>query len=756
MIMTHRYKHSKKDHRNKSGRGRGAPKPPGRAAPRAGGLAEEVLDFLQQRNQPCSLQEIQAGLGLGAGRRSRKSLLTALAGLCRRQLIECPARKKYRIAARTGLREGILEMTPRGFGFVVLDVGEDGEPAGKKSDRKKDPFVGPGNLGSAHHGDRVLVQLLGRQRGRAEAKVVRVLNRAVTRLVGIYVAGRPTGLVVPEEERLLFNILIRREHSCNARNGYAVVAEIIDFKPGQRNPEGRIVEVLGDPEKIAVQTEIVIRKHDLPHTFSDAALAETAALAAAVAPDENRCDLRDIAHVTIDGETARDFDDAVAIQKTRQGYRLHVSIADVSHYVRPGMVLDDEAYLRGTSVYFPNRVVPMLPERLSNDLCSLVPNQNRMAFTAILAFDRHGRRKKKKFTRSVIRSRHRLTYTIVKKILVDQDPELCQKYDDMLGPLQDMGELAALLNKQRLDRGSIGFELPEAEITIGADDEIESVARAERNVAHKLIEEFMLAANEAVAEALSETHQPSLYRIHETPDPVKVLEFSQFARSLGLNLPKDTGTPHWFGTVLKMVAGTPKEYIINNLLLRTMQRARYAPENVGHFGLAAEFYTHFTSPIRRYPDLMVHRALAGLLARKKKTMTPKEAGPGRGHDLSAAGEFLSSRERVAVDAEREMTGRLQVRFMADKIGELFEGVISGVSDFGIYVELLGLFIHGAVAMAKLKGDYFQFDQNNHRLVGANTGRIFQMGDVVQVRVTSVDPGKRHINFLIHDPLSDAG
>ncbi|MCF6291468.1 MAG: ribonuclease R [Desulfobacterales bacterium] len=741
--MTHRYKHSNKDHRSKSGRGR------------PGGLAEEVLAFLQQRNQPLSLSEIQTGLGLGAGHRSRKNLLAALAGLCRRQLVECPANKKYRLTARTGLHEGTLEMTPRGFGFVVLDTGDAGEPSGNgKGDRKKDPFVGPGSLGSAHHGDRVLVELQGRQRGRAEAKVVRVINRAVTRLVGIYVAGRPTGMVVPEEERLLFNILIRKEYSCNARNGHAVVAEIIDFKPGQRNPEGRIVEVLGDPENIAVQTEIVIRKHGLPHAFSEAALAETAALDATVATDENRRDLRDIAHVTIDGESARDFDDAVAIQKTKQGYRLHVSIADVSHYVRPGTVLDDEAYLRGTSVYFPNRVVPMLPERLSNDLCSLVPDQDRMAFTAVLDFDRHGRRKKKKFCRSVIRSRQRLTYAIVKKILVDQDPKLCRQHDGLLGPLQDMGELAALLNKQRLARGSIGFELPEAEITITADGEIKSVARAQRNVAHKLIEEFMLAANEAVAEALAEARQPCLYRIHETPDPVKVLEFSQFARSLGLNLPKDTGTPHWFGTVLKTVAGTPKEYIVNNLLLRTMQRARYAPENVGHFGLAAEFYTHFTSPIRRYPDLMVHRALTGLLIRKKNTKAAKEALPGRDHDLVAAGEFLSGRERVAVDAEREMTGRLQVRFMADKIGELFEGVISGVSDFGIYVELLGLFIHGAVAMAKLKGDYFQFDQKNYRLIGANTGRIFQMGDVVQVRVTSVDPGKRHINFQIHDPSLD--
>ncbi len=711
---------------------------------------------MHESGRASTLQELQSGLGLGFSRKSRKDLVAVLADLRRRESIIFVNKNQYRIATDSELHEGTLSMTPRGFGFVVLKerMASSQAPHAAKGE-SRDPFIAPVNLGTAHHGDLVLVKLLGKKRGREEAKVVRIINRASTRLVGTYVAAQRTGWVVPEEEKLLFHVLIRKERTCGAKNGNAVVVEIDSFKPGQKNPDGRIIEVLGDPGDLAVQTEIVIRKHNLPHQFSQEALRETEQLSPVIGLDQGRADLRGIIHVTIDGETARDFDDAVAVKKSEKGYRLHVSIADVSHYVQPGTVLDKEAYQRGTSVYFPNRVVPMLPERLSNDLCSLVPDQDRLAFTAIIDFDPAGKRVAQKFTRSIIRSRHRLTYTKVKKILIDHDPELRRQYHDMEDSLREMAELAAALENRRSKRGSLGFELPEPEITLTEKGEIESVARAERNLAHKLIEEFMLAANEAVAEALSRAGQPTLYRIHEKPDSAKVLEFTQFARSLSLNLPKETGTPHWFGKILATVAGTPKEYIVNNLLLRTMQRARYSPENVGHFGLAAEFYSHFTSPIRRYPDLIVHRTLTALLLAKGKKDTPgAEADAATPDDnLTAAGDFLSTRERVAVDAEREMTERLQVRFMEDKIGETFTGIISGVATFGLYIELLDLFIHGAIPIAELKGDYYQYDQRSHRLIGANSGRIFQMGDIISVRLTGVDPAKRHINFRINDTTS---
>jgi ribonuclease R len=458
--------------------------------------------------------------------------------------------------------------------------------------------------------------------------------------------------------------------------------------------------------------------------------------------EKGRLDLRRIPHVTIDGETARDFDDAVAVEKTAKGWRLYVSIADVSYYVKPGSALDGEAYERGTSVYFPNRVVPMLPERLSNNLCSLVPNVPRPTFTAIMEFDRQGKRLSQKFSKSIIISHHRLTYTIVKEIIVDKDNALVSKYSDILNQLQEMAQLAAVLEKKRLARGSIGFAIPEAQVLIDAEDGVSDVIRSERNMAHKLIEEFMLAANEAVAFTLAAESFPTLYRIHESPDDVKVMEFTTFARTLGLHISANGGSPKWFGKVLRLVAGTPKEYIVNNILLRTMQRARYSPENLGHFGLAADYYTHFTSPIRRYPDLIVHRTLFTLLTKKKGGSSSPAP------DLQQAGDFLSARERAAVSAEREMTERLQVRFMAEKIGESFEGIVSGVTSFGLFIELLDHFVSGAIEIAKLKGDYFHFDDKNYRLVGAQTNKIFQVGDIIRIKVESVDTRQRRINFVL--------
>ena len=707
-------------------------------------LEQEIQAFLYQKREPQNLAEIMTALSLN--RSERKMLSNLLTDMCRQNLIACPQSKKagklYTLAPKDDLVEGVVEVHPRGFGFAIIEAGTVELAQQKDKPLRQDPFIAPDNLGSAHQGDRALFRLIPKKRGRAEAVVIKIIQRAATVLVGSYEAGRQTSQVIPEDERFLFNILVRRKDSCGARNGDAVVVEITDFKGGHRNPEGRVIEVLGDPEDIAVQAEIVIRKHKLPHRFSDRALKEADIYPETMSEDKGRPDLRAVPHVTIDGETARDFDDAVSVEKTARGWRLYVSIADVSYYVKPGSALDHEAYERGTSVYFPNRVVPMLPERLSNNLCSLVPNEARPAFTAIMEFDRKGKRLAKKFTRSIIASRHRLTYTVVKQILADKDKTLISRYSDILTQLQDMAQLASVLEEKRITRGSIGFSIPEAEELIDTDNQVEDVVRAERNMAHKLIEEFMLAANEAVAATLSTADIPTLYRIHESPDDMKVLEFTHFARTLGLHLTTNGGSPKWFGRVLSMVAGTPKEYIVNNILLRTMQRARYSPENAGHFGLAATFYTHFTSPIRRYPDLIVHRTLLKMLM-KKKDQKISPAG-----DLNQAGDFLSERERKAVDAEREMTERLQVRFMEEKIGETFDGIVSGVTGFGLFIELLDHFVSGAIEIAKLKGDYYHFDEKNYRLVGSHTNRIFQVGDLVRIKVESVDIRQRRINFVL--------
>jgi len=707
-------------------------------------LEQEILAFLYMENEFQTMTNIMDALSLT--RSDRKMLSNLLPDLCQREIVSCSRSKSkgkvYGLLKEANLIEGSVTVHPRGFGFAIIG---DKPDVLQKTDKKlrQDPFIAPDNLGSAHHGDRALFWLFPEKR-RPEAKVIKVISRAATVLVGTYEAGRQTSLVIPEDDRFLFNILVRRKDSCGARNGDAVVVEVTDFKTGKRNPEGRIVEVLGNPEDISVQTEIIIRKHKLPHRFSDRALQEADNYPDTMAEEEKRLDLRNIPHVTIDGETARDFDDAVAVEKTTKGWRLYVSIADVSYYVKPGSALDEEAYQRGTSVYFSNRVVPMLPERLSNNLCSLVPNEKRPAFSAIMEFDANGKRVTEKFTRSSIISRHRLTYTIVKKMLIDRDSELIEKYSDILAQLQEMEQLAYILEKKRLKRGSIGFSIPEAEVLIDAEEQVSDIIRAERNMAHKLIEEFMLAANEAVAETLASQNFPTLYRIHEPPDDVKVLEFTTFARTLGLHLPDNSGSPKWFGKVLSMVTATPKEYIVNNILLRTMQRARYSPENVGHFGLAATYYTHFTSPIRRYPDLIVHRTLADLLTKKKRATTSPAS------DLQQAGDFLSGRERVAVEAEREMTERLQVRFMAGKTGETFDGIVSGVTAFGLFIELLDHFVSGAIEIANLKGDHYHFDEKSYRLVGSHTNRIYQVGDIVRIKVSSVDVRQRKINFILDE------
>ncbi len=695
---------------------------------------DDIIGFIITNDGQATSSAILNSLDLG--RNDRKILHLILEELCTRQILYNSG-KTFFIKDMQDFHIGTLTMNPRGFAFAIIET-----PTGQKP--REDIFIGARSLKSARHGDRVLLKLITRHGKRPEGHIIKILERGISQMVGIYTAGEPFSLVRPEDKRFAFTVQVPAINSMGAQNGDAVVVKLEHQDAESDNqggyPKGNIIEVLGDPDSLKVQTEMVIRKFELSHIFEPGVEKQLTDISHEVKAGKDRLDLRDTLHITIDGETARDFDDAVSVEKTKIGYRLYVSIADVSNYVRVGTPLDDEAYRRGTSVYFPTRVLPMLPEALSNDLCSLVPNQDRYTFTAIMDFDSEGHLKHKDFAKSIIKSRHRMTYNKVAKIIIDQDEELIKQYPDLITPLKLMNELGHILLKHRQNRGSIGFELPEAYIDVGEDEEVLGIKRRERNFAHKIIEEFMLAANEAVALTLSEQKlKDGLFRIHETPDPVKVGDFSTFAQSMGLALPEDSGTPAWFGKILELVKDTPKEYIINNLLLRTMKQARYSPHNVGHFGLAASHYAHFTSPIRRYPDLMVHRALAAYL-NKKKCQTP--APP------DEAGEYLSQRERVAVDAEREMIDRMKVRYMADKIGEEFDGLISGVTSFGLFVELTESFISGGVAIQDLTDDYYELDEKNHRLIGQNSNRIFQIGNEVRVKLTSVDKARRRINFAI--------
>ena len=679
---------------------------------------DQIIGHIHLLGGSASSKDIYASLDWP--RSYRKELQLLLTAMAQQGLLRDQGGKVYALNLQE-FSSGDLTVNPRGFGFVA-----------QGPEKGNDIFVAGRNLADAIHGDTVLVQITSDRKGRQEGRVVMVVRRNLERLVGIFHQQGQGGTVIPDDKRLRLTIAVQAGQTLAAKEGEAVMVQITDFLAEKLQAQGRVEEILGDPLQAKVQMEMVIRSHQLPHAFSDETMAQVKKIPATVEMDDSRQDLRHIPHVTIDGETARDFDDAVAVSRQDGGFRLYVSIADVSHYVQPGTPLDQDAYARGTSVYFPAGVLPMLPERLSNGLCSLNPDEDRYAFTAIIDFDQAGKRSKSRFAKSVIRSRHRLTYTKVWAIISGEQ-------HDQLSPLiEPMQELGGLLEKRRQQRGSINFDLPEAEITINDEGQVEAIRRRERNQAHKLIEEFMLAANEAVANHLNQLKAPFLYRIHESPDLSKVEEFSEFAHNLLGKLPQERGSSAWFNQILAKSAGSPKEYVINNLMLRTMKQARYSPENAGHFGLAAPFYCHFTSPIRRYPDLQVHRALQSALAGKK----------GKKMELDEAGDFLSKRERVAVDAERDMHDRLKAAYMVRHLGETFTGIISGVSSYGLFVELDQLFVSGAVAMTDLSDDYFVHDEKQHRLKGKRSGVSYSLGDLVTVQVSRVDMEQYRINLLL--------
>ncbi len=696
----------------------------------------DILAFLYQSMAPATINDIDRELS--ARHSEQKIIEKSIDSLMEKGIIRKSGKRQFQLSKNALIYEGTLEQNPRGFGFVSNRTSAIDAPI-----LTRDPFIPASRLKSAHQGDKVLIRVQRvRIDDRPEASVIKILARGTERLAGFFSEDRQGGRVIPEDLRFPFTVLVDARSHPEIRNGDAVIVKLSETDQPARTVKGEILEILGSPDNIDVQMRMVIEKFNLPHLFSPQAEMEAAALSDEIAVEDDREDLREILHVTIDGETAKDFDDAVAVMKTKKGFRLYVSIADVSWFVSEGSALDRDAYERGTSIYFPGRVIPMLPEKLSNNLCSLIPDRDRLTLTAILDFDRAGTLLHKRFSRSIIRSHQRFTYTTVSKILTDKDSQSRNTYKAFLTPLKWAGELALALQKMRRTRGALGFTLPEAEISLDDEGRIQSIKRAERNFAHQMIEEFMLTANEAVAAAFTELNRKALYRIHERPDPEKVREFSIFAKSLGLHLPEMENSPHWFAKVLDLCKGSPKEYIVNNLLLRTMQQARYSPDNAGHFGLAATDYTHFTSPIRRYPDLMVHRELCQVFKfDQQKTRSKEKQAP-----LKEAGDFLSGRERAAVNAEREMNDRLKLLYMEKHLGETFSAIISGVNESVFFIELLDLFISGSIALEDLSGDHYFYDARHHRLTGEISRKVYQLGDFLNVIAISVDRGRNRISF----------
>jgi ribonuclease R len=691
--------------------------------------AEDVLHLMKEEDRPLLLREVLRRSGLQKEERQRvKEIFTDLAE--EGKIVRIRG-NRYGLPSKMSLVVGRVKCHPDGYGFVIPETpGEE------------DIFIGPRNLKEAMHGDRVVARVESiRKKGR-EGKVIRILERVFRKVVGKFMRGKNYSYLIPDDERILQEVYIPEGETKRARPNQIVVAEITRYPTERANPEGRVTYILGYPDDPEVEPQIVIHKYDLPHRFSSPALKEARGLPSIPSSQgyKDRVDLREIPTFTIDGENAKDFDDAVSIEKAKDGeIKLYVSISDVSHYVKEGTALDEEAYLRGTSVYFPDRAIPMFPPELSNEICCLHPRVDRLTVTVEMKYDANGERRGVRFYPSVIRSSERLTYTLVKKILLDEDTELKNKFRPILRSLEWMANLAQRLREKRMDRGALDFDLPEPEVVLNLQGETEDIIRAERNLSHQIIEEFMIAANEAVAHFMGENGSPFIYRIHEPPSGQAIEEFRRFISHLGYKLRKETDhSPKEFQKVLMELRGRPEERVINNVLLRSMKWAKYSAQNLSHFGLASDSYTHFTSPIRRYPDLMVHRLLKNVVSRKGVNISEEV--------LARKADHLSQRERVAMEAEREILERYRVRFMKDKIGEVFEGVISGVTAFGFFVELKDIFVEGLVRMTSLHDDYYQYHEKRYCLVGERTHKTFRIGDEVKVRLERVDVERRHIDF----------
>jgi len=701
---------------------------------------------------------------------------------------------RYHRKSGQGLLIGTLRGTRSGHAFVV--------PDDERERRLGDVHVAEEALGSALHGDRVIARVTGGGTRGRRGVVQAVLHRANLTVVGRFIRLKSESLVSPIEEKFLYEISIPPLETLGARDGDIVDVEITRSPIAGRLPRGRVLEVLGPEDTPGMDLEIIIRKHHLPHLFPDSVLTEADTIPGIIPDHEvaRRLDLRDNLTITIDGETARDFDDAVSLELLPSGrYLLGVHIADVSHYVRQGGALDDEAFRRGTSVYFSEKAIPMLPERLSNIICSLNPRVDRLTMSAIMELNERGKVVDYLLAPTIIRSARRMTYTAVNEILQGQPSELrasalesedaeirnlaggvqnerCHEPSgeagnrdaDIREMLLRMHELTRILIERRSERGAIDFDLPEAELRFNDEGKVGGIVRSERNIAHRLIEEFMLLANETVATHLEKLEVPSIFRIHEEPDPAKIEEFQDVASSFGHKFSMHGPVPQrGFQHLLRQVEGSPEERMLSYLMLRSMERARYLPKNLGHFGLAMRTYTHFTSPIRRYPDLIVHRILREVLNSSPelpqseidlgwrvslKRISTQILSEDREQDLrrklTGIAAQSSERERAADAAEQELMDWRKAESMADHVGEDFSGVITSVKEYGFYVELDEHFVEGLVHISTLSGETYQYQPRKHRLLGTRTGRVFRLGDVIQVVVDRMDRARHLIDFSV--------
>lgn len=705
-----------------------------------------VLDLMSDEYY-VPMKEKELAILLQVDPEERGELTDVLQGLMDSHKIQITKRGRYMLFDENDKKDGKNEKDnelltgtfishQKGFGFVEIDGRED------------DLFIPESKVNGAYHLDTVQVRLLSQTSGkRQEAEIVSVIERGTTQIVGTYQKNKSFGFVVPDNHKLASDIYIPSEKSKGAVDGHKVVVELISYGNENKNPEGKVIEILGHINDPGVDIISIVKAFGIPSEFPEKVMNQVERTNDSVieADIAGREDLRDVMMVTIDGEDAKDLDDAVSLTMDGDNYCLGVHIADVSNYVQENSALDREAKLRGTSVYLVDRVIPMLPHKLSNGICSLNQGENRLALSCIVTVNTEGKVMDYRIVETVICVDRRMTYTSVKKILEDKDEEECNKYKEFVPMFEKMAELAAILRKNRKKRGSIDFDFPETKILLDAEGHPIQIKPYERNTATKLIEEFMLLANETVAQHFYWLEIPFVYRTHDIPDPEKIMKLATFIQNFGytIKMNKDEIHPKEIQKLLGKIEGTLQEDLISRLALRSMKKAKYTIECSGHFGLACQYYCHFTSPIRRYPDLQIHRIIKDYLRGRMK----KDKKDHYENILPEVAMQSSKTERRADEAERETDKLKKTEFMGSHIGETFEGIVSGITEWGIYVELPDT-IEGMVHVSKLPGDFYVYDQNNYEMVGSKTGRKFELGQKVKICVDGVDKQLRSIDFSL--------
>lgn len=704
-------------------------------------LQQRILNLMKEDDyKPLKVDELEEVLGLESADEF-KDLVKTLVRMEDQALIVRSRSNRYGLPERMNLLRGKFIGHSKGYGFVTPD--EEG---------LDDIFIPPHEVNGALNGDIVLIRVLKESSGdRREGTVIKIVERSKTTFVGTYQSNRGFGFVIPDDNKLNMDIFVTKEDSLGAIDGHKVVVEVTNWPSEIRSATGVIIKILGHKNDPGVDILSILYQYEIPPEFPDEVLKEAANVPDEISEEDlvGRRDLRNETIVTIDGADAKDLDDAVTVTKNEDGtYKLGVHIADVSYYVKEGSLLDKEAYERGTSVYLADRVIPMIPHRLSNGICSLNPKVDRLTLSCEMIIDQNGQVIEHEIFPAVIRTTERMTYSDVYKILVEEDEAIIERYKPLVPMFKEMAELAEILRNKRMKRGAIDFDFNESKVIVNEDGWPVDIVLRERTVAERLIEEFMLCANETVAEHFHWMDVPFLYRIHEDPKPEKLQRFFEFITNFGL-IVRGTGNtvhPKALQEIIKAIDGLPEEPVISTMLLRSMQQAKYDPESVGHFGLSTDFYTHFTSPIRRYPDLIVHRLIRTYLIEGdvSKETTFKWA-----QEMEEIARHTSERERRAVDAERDTDALKKAQFMSDKIGEEFVGLVSSVTSFGIFVELPNT-IEGLVHITNLTDDYYHFDERQMIMIGEHTGRIFRIGDKVKIRVANVNIDESSIDFEVVD------